>query len=139
VQDLDFEAGTIRIRQKERDRSHEMTLRSLPMAPVLGEVLRGWLQADHPGGPYTICGRGGQPLTRQMMMKAFRSAADGSSWQVVREYHVLRHSFASNCTLKRVDQRIIDAWMGHQTEAMRRRYSHLFPEQQHAAIRPVFG
>lgn len=70
---------------------------------------------------------------------ANRSTVDGSAWQVVQGYHGLRHSFASNCTLKGVDQRIIDAWMGHQTEAMRRRYSHLFPEQQQAAIRSVFG
>jgi integrase len=53
--------------------------------------------------------------------------------------HVLRHSFASNCAQKGADQRIIDAWMGHQTEAMRRRYSHLFPDQQQAAIHSVFG
>jgi integrase len=139
VDDLDFEAGTITIREKKRDRTREMTFRTVPMCAGLTEVLRSWLQADHPGGPYTICGRGGHPLTRQMMTKAFRSAVDASFWQVVQGYHVLRHSFASNCALKGVDQRIIDAWMGHQTEAMRRRYSHLFPEQQQAAIRSVFG
>jgi len=139
VDDLDFDAGTITIREKKGDRTREMTFRSVPMSAGLTEVLRSWLQAEHPGGPYTICGRGGRLLTRQMMTKAFRSAVDGSSWQVVQGYHVLRHSFASNCALKGVDQRIIDAWMGHQTEAMRRRYSHLFPEQQQAAIRSVFG
>jgi len=137
--DLDFDAGTITIREKKRDRTREMTFRSLPMSAGLTEVLRSWLQAEYPGGPYTICGRGGRPLTRQMMTKAFRSAVDRSSGQVVQGYHVLRHSFASNCALKGVDQRIIDAWMGHQTEAMRGRYSHLFPEQQQAAIRSVFG
>jgi integrase len=139
IDDLDFDAGTITIREKKRDWTREMTFRSVPMSAGLTEVLQSWLQAEHPGGPYTICGRGGRPLTRQMMTKAFRSAVDGSSWQVVQGYHVLRHSFASNCALKGVDQRIIDAWMGHQTEAMRLRYSHLFPEQQEAAIRSVFG
>jgi integrase len=57
----------------------------------------------------------------------------------VQGYHVFRHSFASNCALKRLGQRIVDAWMGHQSEAMRRRYRHLFPEQQDAAIRSVVG
>ena len=33
-----------------------------------------------------------------------------------------------------VDQRIIDEWMGHQTEAMRKRYRHLFPKDRRAAI-----
>jgi integrase len=135
----DFEAETIMIREKKRDRSREMTFRRVPMSAGLRQVLRKWLQDDHPGGPYTICGHCGRPLTRQMLAKAFRSAVDGSSWKVVQGYHVLRHSFASNCALKAVDQRIIDTWMGHQTEVMRRRYSHLFPDQQQAAIRSVFG
>jgi integrase len=139
VHDLDFDADTITIREKKRDWTREMTFRTVPISAGLKGVLRSWLQADHSGGPYTIRGRGGRPLTPQMMTKAFRSAVDGSSWQVVQGYHVLRHSFASNCARKGVDQRIIDAWMGHQTEAMRRRYSHLFPEQQQAAIRSVFG
>jgi integrase len=139
VDDLDYEAGTITIREKKRDRSREMTFRTVPLAPALTEVLQGWLDGGHPGGPYTICGREGRPLSRQMLAKAFRAAVEGSPWQVVQGYHVLRHSFASNCALKGVDQRIIDAWMGHQTEAMRRRYRHLFPEQQQEAIRSVFG
>jgi integrase len=139
VDDLDFDAATITIREKKRDRTREMTFRTVPMSAGLKEALRSWLQSEHPGGPYTICGHDGRSLTRQAMTKAFRSAVDGSSWQVVQGYHVLRHSFASYCVLKGVDQRIIDAWMGHQTEAMRRRYSHLFPDQQQTAIRSVFG
>ncbi len=139
VDDLDFDAGTITIREKKRDRSREMTFHTVPVSAGLRQVLREWLQDDHPGGPYTICGHGGRPLTRQAMTKAFRSAVDGTSWQVVQGYHVLRHSFASNCALKGVDQRIIDSWIGHQTEAMRRRHSHLFPDQQQEAIRLVFG
>jgi integrase len=73
------------------------------------------------------------------MTKAFRSAVKNSPWQLVQGNHVLRHSFASNCALKCVDQRVIDSWMGHQTEAMRRRYRHLFPEQEQLAMRSVFG
>jgi integrase len=139
VDDLDFEAGTIMIREKKRDRSQEMTYRNVPMSAGLRQVLRQWLQDGHPGGPYTICCRSEEPLTRQMLTKAFRSAVKESSWQMVHWYHVLRHSFASNCALKDVDQRIIDAWMGHQTEAMRRRYRHLFPDQQQAAMRSGYG
>jgi integrase len=139
VDDLDFEAGTLTIREKKRDRSREITFRTVPLAPALAQLLQGWLDRDHPGGPHTICGRDGRPLSRQMLAKAFRTAVEESPWQVVQGYHVLRHSFASNCALKGVDQRIIDAWMGHQTEAMRRRYRHLFPEQQQEAIRSVFG
>jgi hypothetical protein len=38
-----------------------------------------------------------------------------------------------------VDQRLINGWVGHQTEEMVRRYRHLIPDQQRAAIRSVFG
>jgi hypothetical protein len=33
-----------------------------------------------------------------------------------------------------VDQRVIDELMGHTTEAMRRRYRHLFPQARRAAV-----
>jgi len=38
-----------------------------------------------------------------------------------------------------IDQRTIDAWSGHQTEEMRKRYTHLFPDQQQKAMRLIFG
>jgi integrase len=139
VDDLDFEAGTVTIREKKRDRTREMTFRTVPMADGLKSVLQEWLKVHHPGGAYMFAGRRGKPFTRQMLTKAFRSAVEESPWQMVQGYHVLRHSFASKCVLKGVDQQITDDWMGHQTEAMRRRYRHLFPDQQREAIRLVFG
>ena len=41
--------------------------------------------------------------------------------------------------MKGVDQRIIDATVGHQTEEMRKRYRHLFPHKQHEALAAVFS
>ncbi|MEZ6150377.1 MAG: hypothetical protein R3C09_09665 [Pirellulaceae bacterium] len=38
-----------------------------------------------------------------------------------------------------VDQRMIDAWVGHQTEEMRRRYRHLFPHKQTSELARVFA
>jgi integrase len=52
---------------------------------------------------------------------------------------VLRHSFASNSAVVGVDQRFINAWMGHQTEEMVRRYQHLRPDKQKEALELVFG
>ncbi len=49
-------------------------------------------------------------------------------------FHTYRHSFASNLAAAGVDQRVIDEWMGHQTEAMRKRYRHWFPASRRAAI-----
>jgi integrase len=78
------------------------------------------------------------PVTRNEANDHFQRAVQGGKWANLRGWHTLRHSFASNCAAKGVDQRIIDAWMGHQTEEMQKRYRHLFPEQQRAAILSVF-
>ena len=45
-----------------------------------------------------------------------------SKWEVMRGWHVLRHSFISFCAAAGVDQRLIDEWVGHTTEEMRKRY-----------------
>ncbi len=52
---------------------------------------------------------------------------------------MLRHSFISACANAGVDQRMIDAWVGHSTDEQRRRYRHLYPSTQRAAIDRVFG
>jgi hypothetical protein len=38
-----------------------------------------------------------------------------------------------------VDQRIIDDFVGHQTDEQRRRYRHLYPSTQSDALKSVFG
>ena len=68
----------------------------------------------------------------------FKSAFVRSKWRHLRGWHVIRHSFISNCAAKNVDQRMIDEWVGHTTEAMRRRYRHLISGQQRQAIQAVF-
>ncbi len=67
-----------------------------------------------------------------------KRALAGGRWSMVRGWHVLRHSFISNCAARGVDQRLIDAWVGHTTEEMRRRYRHLLPDHSARAIRTVF-
>jgi integrase len=62
-----------------------------------------------------------------------------TKWDKIRGWHIFRHSFISNCACVCIDQRMIDSWVGHQTDAMRRRYTHLFPHVQHAAIAGVFA
>lgn len=49
-------------------------------------------------------------------------------------FHTYRHSFASNLAEVGIAEALIDAFMGHQTEAMRRRYQHLFPKNRRSAI-----
>lgn len=78
-------------------------------------------------------------LTRNEVHDHFRRALAGSDWEGVRGLHVLRHSFISACAAKGVDQRLIDEWVGQQTEEQRKRYRHLAPGVQQDAINGVFG
>ena len=98
----------------------------------------GWF-AVHPGGQLTICENPDEPIPASMAQHHFQWATDKTKWEHLTGWHVLRHSFASNCAARGVDQRVIDEWMGHQTEVMRKRYRHMFPHQQKEALELVFG
>ncbi len=79
------------------------------------------------------------PITEDEAHDHLRRSLRGSRWEVVKGWHVARHSFASNCAAKGIDQRLIDRWLGHTTDEMRRRYQHLLPNQEQKAIGAVFG
>lgn len=79
------------------------------------------------------------PLTIHEVSDHFRRTVKGGHWAIVPGLHCLRHSFISACASKGLDQRIIDEWVGHQTDEQRRRYRHLYPSVQAEAIKSVFG
>jgi integrase len=174
VADVDFDAGTVMVREKKRVKG-KRTTRRVPLSPFLAGVLRDWLQ-EHPGGPLlfavseevgrsskrsrTTGHRNGEgrptslkgrfasvrlrdrpgiiPLTRDEAHDHLERTFRGSRWEVLRGWHVFRHSFASNCAARGIDQRLIDAWLGHQTEEMKKRYRHIIPSTEAEAIRTVF-
>ncbi len=78
-------------------------------------------------------------LTKDEAHDHFGRTLGGGQWKVLRGWHVLRHSFISNCAAQGVDQRLIDDWVGHTTEEMRKRYRHLVPSVEKKAIRTVFS
>jgi integrase len=90
----------------------------------------------------TVRSRGEQAaaaVTKDEAHDQFKRTLAGSKWEVLRGYHVLRHSFISCLAAGGVDQRIIDEFVGHQTEEQRRRYRHLHPDVKQKAIADVFG
>ncbi len=147
IGDVDFVAGTVLIREKKRVKG-KVTTRRAPLSPFLAAALRDWL-AGHPGGRFTFCQpeqvwkskskrSAPTPISRDEAHDHLRRTLDDGKWAVVRGWHTFRHSFISNCAASGVDQRLIDAWVGHTTEEVRRRYRHLLPDQSAAAIRSVF-
>jgi integrase len=140
--DIDFRTNVLTLREKKRSRGR-LTTRTIPISATLQETMTNWFQ-QHAGGPQSFCIA--NPFANDQVPAAL-TVNQGHShlqntlvgkWKNVKGWHVLRHSFASNCAARGVDQRIINAWMGHQTDEMVRRYRHLIPSEHQAAIRMVF-
>ncbi|MBS0264932.1 MAG: tyrosine-type recombinase/integrase [Planctomycetes bacterium] len=151
VTDVDFAAKRITIHEKKRVQGKNTT-RRVPLTPFLEGVLKDWI-AEHPGGPFLFCqedlsrngtvrpgksGSGSQ-LNRGKAYDHFCRALGKGKWKVIAGFHVLRHSFISALANKAVDQRLIDEFVGHQTEAQRRRYRHIYPSVAQNALASVFG
>ena len=147
VQDFDLESNIVVIREKKRAKGRRTT-RVVPLSPLLARTIGDWLKR-HTGCKYTFCrpltaSEGGKPgeytaISVDQATDLLRHSLAGTAWAKIRGWHVFRHSFISNCASKGIDQRMIDAWSGHQTEEMRRRYTHLFPDSQQDAMRALFA
>lgn len=146
--DVDLDAAIVTLREKKRVRG-KTSSRRVPIAPPLKIALEHWLE-NHPGGtnlftyaqavPHSRFKRTeATPLRLDQASHYFEQILRNSKWSVVKGWHCLRHSFISNCASRGVDQRMIDEWVGHTTEAMRRRYRHLFPNSQQAAMEQLLG
>jgi integrase len=142
LDDLDFTSSVITIREKKRVRG-KLSTRTVPMQANLKLVLRAWLQ-KHPGSNFTFAAmKSGQevasPISNDQASHFFEKTFSKSKWQVLHGWHLFRHSFCSNCAAAGIEQRVINDWVGHQTNEMVRRYRHLFPNHQKEAIEAVFS
>lgn len=137
-QEVSVQNLKVTIREKKRDPTVAATFRYVTMHPFLAQVMREWF-AVHPGGFYTFCQLPNVPLTVKEAWYHFKGALADSKWSVLRGFHVFRHSFASNLARAGKDQRVIDEFLGHQTDQMRQRYRHLFPDTKQDAIEAAFG
>jgi len=134
--DLDLDADVVTIREKKRDK-RKHTTRRVPLTPFLKEVLREWL-SNRAGGKTLFCKESGQPITPREAHNYFQRAVRTSKWNVLKGWHVFRHSFISALASKGVDQRVIDDMVGHSTDEQRRRYRHLYPDIKQKAVRDLF-
>jgi integrase len=135
----DNQERSVLLREKKRRRDMRISFRTVDLCDELKTILDRWL-ADHPGGKHTFVTDAGRPLTDKVADGAFKRALRGSKWEVVPGYHCLRHSFASILAMSgKFSQAVIDGYMGHQTEEMRARYRHLFPEEIEGKLNQAFS
>ena len=142
IDDVDLEAGSAVVRERKKNRGRRTT-RRVPISGLLAGVMRNWL-ARHPGGQMLFCRRKGSedapgPLNPMAAYEQFRRLVRGSRWDVLRGWHVLRHSFISVCAAEGVDQRVLQSWVGHLSAATHKRYTHLVPSRELQILRGVFG
>jgi site-specific recombinase XerD len=144
VNDWEVEPGattpSVQWREKKKDREKQFTFRRVATTPMLVGVMSEWLApANHPGGQFAFCDSEGRQITKDEANYWFEMAMADSTWAILRGWHIFRHSFVSCLAMKGVDQRIIDASVGHQTDEMHKRYRHLFPHKQHEVLAAVFS
>jgi integrase len=140
-QDIEFDQDAIVACSLKQSRQVVETRRRIDMHPELKAILLDW-RAKRPKGQLVVCDQSTlAAFTSRQTTDRFTRPLRGTKWCLSSRrdwfklgFHTYRHSFASNLAAAGVDQRVIDEWMGHQTEAMRRRYRHLFPKNRRSAI-----
>lgn len=140
-QDVDFDRDFIIARSRKQSRQSREVARQIDLHPELRAILLEW-RARRPKGQLVVCRHEDlKQLDSNTANRYFYQPLLGTHWCLSRRkryfkigFHTYRHSFASNLAAASVDQRLIDEFMGHQTEAMRKRYRHLFPHKRREAI-----
>jgi integrase len=139
--DVDLDENYITARSRKQSRTRTETVRRIDLHPELRKELVAWRE-QRPKGQYVICEADTlDPVPKHRSNRSFWQPMRGTDWCLDKKrqwykvgFHTYRHSFASNLAALGVDQRVIDEWMGHQTEAMRKRYRHLCPKMRRSAI-----
>jgi len=139
--DIEFDQDSLVARSKKQSRQAVETKRRIDLHPELKDILLDW-QKRRPRGQFVACDADSlDPLTPKEANQRFWQPLRGTPWCPSSRKNLFkinfnryRHSFASNLAAAGVDQRVIDEFMGHQTEPMRKRYRHLFPKTRRSAI-----
>jgi integrase len=139
--DIEFDQDSLVARSKKQSRQAVETKRRIDLHPELKAILLDW-QKRRPRGQFVACDADSlDPLTPKEANRRFWQPLRGTAWCLSSRknrfkinFHCYRHSFASNLAAAGVDQRVIDQFMGHETECMRKRYRHLFPKTRRSAI-----
>lgn len=127
--DFDFDHDQVTIRERKRVKSKASTSRTVPMYPLLKTAMQDWFRKTD---DYMTLK---DDLKPEHAYRQFKRVLKGSKWEVVRGFHVLRHSFGANAARSGdVSRDVVGTWMGHSTEDMKKHYQHLFPSDGVALI-----
>jgi integrase len=133
--DVDLEKRYLYIRSYKQSKTRQETVRNIPIQDKLLPILLAQKLKTGSKRWVFVCAKGSN-FTEDSLSKGLRKFIKRTKYEGL-GFHVFRHSLASNLAAQGVDQRIIDKILGHQTEAMKQRYQHLFPEQMEMAMKKL--
>jgi len=129
--DIDLRRGLLWVQSRKQSRENEFKGREITIHSTLLSILKELRRGSR--GPYLLPGREDEPVSAHKAYHDLKKLTRGTEFEGI-GFHTLRHTFSSNLASAGVDDRTIDAFMGHETEEMRKRYQHLFPEKRRGAI-----
>ena len=137
--DVEFRSNKLIIR-RSRWKGHETPpkngrQREVPMSPELVRTLK---SHRHLRGDYVFCKEDGRPLTRDMVKRVLPAACRKAGLRGI-QFHVLRHSFASQLVMEGVPLKVVQELLGHATIEMTMRYAHLAPSMHIDAVAKLDG
>lgn len=135
-EDVDLDRKMIHVKRSVvygvEDSPKNNRTRAVPMCQDLVDYLS--LQNRDTGRVFTLS-KGG-PITHGIGRYALEKACRNAKLRQI-GWHALRHSFASQLTMKAIPMRVIQELLGHSTISMAVRYSHLGPSTLHEAVRTL--
>ncbi|MGE0709034.1 MAG: tyrosine-type recombinase/integrase [Planctomycetota bacterium] len=134
----DVEPDAIVLRSRKQSRKETWKRRRVAIHPRLLTVLQEHRLKTGGEGYLFLGKKDGTHLSEQTLHNNLKRVTRGTDLSEI-GWHTLRHSLASNLARAGVDQREINEMLGHTSEAMARRYRHLFPDQRRQAIERVYA
>jgi integrase len=132
--DLDFKQRRINVVSRSEKSTKNYESRSIPMNKTVYAVLQSHPRQLH--SPYLFSEADGRFCVN--LNYEFPKAVDRAGIAHAR-FHDLRHTFASQLVMKRVDIRTVQVLMGHKSLQMTMKYAHLAPGHMRAAVEVLDG
>jgi integrase len=129
---VDLRRGKVTIKSRKGSQVKRYQVREIDLHPRVCEIPAAQKERQQTGR-YVLTDEVGEPWKPWKAHAALKRIVRGTEFEGI-GFHTLRHSFSSNLARAGVDDRTIDYFMGHQSEEMRRRYQHLFPQTKGEAI-----